>query len=116
LGSVPRRAEYLALLRKETAMKVELRVPRVEVATTGGYEKGPKDAPITLVEFSDFQCPLCSRSQARVNEVLAKYALLHQRRAVHRRGVCRGAPRDHRRRAVAEELGQRRRASTARRR
>ncbi len=35
--------------------------------------RGNPDAPITIVEFSDFQCPYCSRASGTVKEVLAKY-------------------------------------------
>lgn len=35
--------------------------------------RGSKDAPITLVEYSDFECPFCSRGYATVNELMKKY-------------------------------------------
>jgi protein-disulfide isomerase len=35
--------------------------------------KGPKGAKVTIVEFSDFQCPFCSRAEVSVKEVMAKY-------------------------------------------
>lgn len=34
---------------------------------------GPKDAPITVVEYSDFQCPYCSRGFQTVEEVKKAY-------------------------------------------
>lgn len=34
---------------------------------------GPADAAITVVEFSDFQCPFCVRSQAVLNVLKEKY-------------------------------------------
>ena len=35
--------------------------------------KGNKDAPVTIVEFMDFQCPYCARFHPVVNEVLNAY-------------------------------------------
>ncbi len=35
--------------------------------------KGPKDAVITLLEFSDFQCPYCSRMAKALDEIHEKY-------------------------------------------
>jgi protein-disulfide isomerase len=34
---------------------------------------GPKDAPITLVEYSDFECPFCARGFGTVKELMTKY-------------------------------------------
>lgn len=35
--------------------------------------RGIKDAPITLVEYSDFECPFCSRGYETVMSLLEKY-------------------------------------------
>jgi protein-disulfide isomerase len=34
---------------------------------------GPANAPVTIVEFSDFQCPYCKLSVPMIKEILAKY-------------------------------------------
>ncbi|MCB9728571.1 MAG: thioredoxin domain-containing protein [Deltaproteobacteria bacterium] len=46
-----------------------VRVNEVEGAGT----KGAADAPITIVEFSDFQCPYCSRVGSPLEQLVAKY-------------------------------------------
>ncbi len=35
--------------------------------------KGPQDAKVTIVEFSDFQCPYCERAYPTVNQILKDY-------------------------------------------
>jgi protein-disulfide isomerase len=44
-----------------------------KVATGNGPEKGAKDAKVTIVEFSDFQCPFCSRVEPTIKQVMDKY-------------------------------------------
>lgn len=39
----------------------------------GGTEHGAKDAKVTVVEFSDFQCPYCSRAATAANAIKEKY-------------------------------------------
>jgi protein-disulfide isomerase len=35
--------------------------------------KGPKNAKVTIVEFSDFQCPFCGRVEPTITQVLKEY-------------------------------------------
>lgn len=46
---------------------------RVEVSLEGAPVKGAKDAPVTIVEFSDFECPFCSRVLPTVDKVMKDY-------------------------------------------
>lgn len=39
----------------------------------GSPVKGAASAPITIVEFADYQCPYCARSEAMITEALAAY-------------------------------------------
>jgi protein-disulfide isomerase len=48
-------------LNQEKGVTVHLQPYRLELNNEGAPSKGPAEAKVTLVEFSDFQCPFCSR-------------------------------------------------------
>lgn len=50
-----------------------LEEPRVKVDATGPG-RGPESAKVTIVEFSDFECPYCSKAEDSVTQVMEKYA------------------------------------------
>jgi len=46
-------------------------VQKVDLGTAPA--KGPSDAPVTLVAFSDFECPFCSRAASTVKQMEEEY-------------------------------------------
>src|SRR5215510_9732416 len=68
-----RRQALLKELRPRYPVMVALRAPTVEVATEGEPTLGPSNAPVTIVEFSDFQCPYCRQAQSTVKRLMAEY-------------------------------------------
>ena len=67
--------ELYASLEKDA--KVErllppLLLPKVDVEAIGP-SKGADDAPVVIVEFSDFECPFCKRAEPALTKVLEEY-------------------------------------------
>jgi protein-disulfide isomerase len=70
---IEQRSQLIAKLRADNHVKVNLQEPRVKVASAGHPANGAATAPVTLVEFSDFQCPFCRAAETSLNAVRAKY-------------------------------------------
>ena len=45
----------------------------VDIKTEGRVAFGPKEAPVTVVEYSDFQCPYCARASEQMKSLIKKY-------------------------------------------
>ena len=45
----------------------------VRLARPGSHEAGNPQAPLTVVEFGDFECPVCGRGEAAAREIRARY-------------------------------------------
>jgi len=67
------REAYADSLRDKAQVSILLQPPSVQVGYDPERVKGSADAPVTIVEFADFQCPFCSRVQPALKDVLAKY-------------------------------------------
>lgn len=71
-----RREQFIDSLRSAGTVVVRLEPPpvtRVQVSTEGAPFRGAPDAPVTIVEFSEFQCPFCHRVQATLRQILERY-------------------------------------------
>jgi protein-disulfide isomerase len=64
---------YFEELKQKAGVRILLAEPKVEVEAVGPT-RGPAEAPVTIVLFSDFQCPFCGKVRPSMDKVLASYA------------------------------------------
>jgi protein-disulfide isomerase len=65
---------YLETLRSRAQVAVHLQVPRIPVEIPkDAPAQGPASAPVTIVEFTDYQCPFCHRAQGVMDRILSRY-------------------------------------------
>jgi protein-disulfide isomerase len=65
-----------SLLEKAKAsgeVVVLLHPTRIEVGFDAARLKGSPNAPVMIVEFSDFSCPYCRQAEATLREIVSKY-------------------------------------------
>jgi len=68
------RDAFMATIRAEHGVRILLESPRVDVAFDPARLNGPADAPVRIVEFSDFECPYCRSAEKTLQALLVKYA------------------------------------------
>lgn len=67
------RQDYLDQLKQKASVVILLSRPKVEVTADPSRLRGSPDAPVTIVEFADFQCPYCGAAEATLKQVFEKY-------------------------------------------
>lgn len=71
-----RQQEFLKSLRANGKVDVFLKAPPVfhaEVTVDGAPVRGDANAPVTIIEFSDFHCPFCRKVTPVLDDLRAKY-------------------------------------------
>ncbi len=64
---------FVASLRTEYGVESMLEPFRVAVETEGHPFRGPDEAQVTIVEFSDFECPFCRRALPAFDQIKEEY-------------------------------------------
>jgi protein-disulfide isomerase len=73
LKMVKARQAYADSLRAKTEVTILLDRPSIDVPYDEARVEGSLDAPVTIVEFADFQCPFCQKTEATLKALLSKY-------------------------------------------
>jgi protein-disulfide isomerase len=64
---------FVDSLKNKYAAKSYLEPARTPISTAGRPSHGPLEAPVTLVEFADFQCPYCGGLSPTLKQIQEDY-------------------------------------------
>jgi protein-disulfide isomerase len=74
VGRMPREAANVASPAEETTdLERWQAAPVRQIALGSAYALGPENAPVTIVEFSDFQCPFCRQAAGYLSDLKERY-------------------------------------------
>ena len=68
-----REAELIAQLKSKYPVEIFLEEPKFSIDISNQPSRGPENAKITLVEFSDFQCPYCGQFKKTLDKVREEF-------------------------------------------
>lgn len=95
-ANMPKLAQRVVKLSRQEASPDDIRAaaefsqPWLPIDPGSSPSKGKADAPITLIEYSDFQCPYCKKAQPSIKALEEKYGdklrvvFMHQPLAMHK--------------------------------
>ncbi|HME06743.1 MAG TPA: DsbA family protein [Bryobacteraceae bacterium] len=66
------KAAYMASLRQNAKIELLISPPRAEVAVKEIPVRGDAHAPVTIVEYADYECPYCQVAEPILQKVLAE--------------------------------------------
>jgi protein-disulfide isomerase len=67
------RAAFVENLRKAAKINILLMPPSAAVEVAGAYTNGPRNAPVILVEFADYECPYCQKVNPQIQQLKKEY-------------------------------------------
>ncbi len=74
LADLIQRASIVQAVKAEENRRLsELKQPKIPTIDTARPIRGNLEAPITIVEYSDFECPFCRTAFSTVQQVLERY-------------------------------------------
>lgn len=65
---------YLQSLRSQAKIEVLLQAPRADISLTNVAVRGKTHAPVTIVEYADYECPYCQQVQPVLAQIEKSYA------------------------------------------
>jgi protein-disulfide isomerase len=66
-------AVYMQSLKSQAKVEMLLEAPRAQISFKDTPVRGIANAPVTIVEYADFECPYCQKAQLVMEKVLAEY-------------------------------------------
>ncbi len=67
------RADFVERLKPAYGVTIALQPQRIAVSTSDRPARGGANAPVTIVEFSDFQCDFCRNFNTSLNRIMTDY-------------------------------------------
>jgi protein-disulfide isomerase len=68
-----RRQDYVAQLKAAVRVEQYLEPPRIAINPTSTLSSGPANAPVTIIDFTDYECPFCARARIQLRDMAQRF-------------------------------------------